>query len=372
MLALVPDVYDLSPGQRYRIEQWDPHLLRSGVEITYVPFLSAELRAMLTKPGGHGGKAWSLISAFANRLQALREAKQFDVVYVYREIAVLGPAWLESYLAYLKLPVVFDFDDAIFLRYISTSNGYFSLLKFPSSKTRALCRLSAHVMVGNEYLASYARQFNQNVSVIPTTIDLTKYTLFPKPANEVPVIGWTGSHSTVRYLSLIRQALERVATIERFRLRLIGSSGQQFDLANSPVEAVAWNSLTEADDLRVLDVGIMPMPDDLWARGKCACKALQYMALGIPVVCSGVGVVNEIIQDGVNGFLANSEEEWIEKLVRLLRDPHLRQDMGMKGRQTVESRFSGASWAREVGRIFRSAAGVAEKGQSRTLSAACR
>jgi glycosyltransferase involved in cell wall biosynthesis len=190
------------------------------------------------------------------------------------------------------------------------------------------------------------------VTIVPTTIDTEKYRLLPRPSNQVPVIGWTGSFSTVQHLDTLAGALKRLARKENFRLVVIGPPVYKIDGVD--VEAVKWRSATEVSDLRQLDIGIMPLPDESWTRGKCGCKALQYMALAIPTICSPVGVNSEIIQDGVNGLLANSEDEWVEKLTLLLHDANLRKRLGDAGRKTVETKYSAAVHAPRVYEILRS------------------
>lgn len=356
LLAIVPSVYDRNPSQRYRIEQWEPLLRALGVEITYRPFESAELNSVLYEPGRTGAKMRLVAGALMRRARDVRDARGFDAVYVLREAALLGPPVFEHALARSGVPFVFDFDDAVFERYVSPANGYLSYLKFPG-KTRTVCRLAAHVMAGNEYLAEYARAVNRNVTVVPTTVDTSKYTVEPRPPNDVPVIGWTGSYSTVQHLLTLTGALRRLAERERFRLRVIGSPGMSLDaLAGLDVESLPWRSATEVEDLRPFDVGVMPLPEDRWSRGKCGMKALQYMGLGIATVCSPVGVNSEIVRDGENGLLARAEDEWVEKLGLLLRSPELRARLGRAGRATVEARYSAAAQAPRVFRVFESAA----------------
>jgi len=219
-------------------------------------------------------------------------------------------------------------------------------------------------MVGNNYLAEYARRYNQNVTVIPTTIDTETYRVHPVRTPSPPVIGWTGSYSTVQHLDLLRSTLSELAKRERFRVRVIGPS--DYELEGVDVEVVPWRSHTEVQDLAAVDIGIMPLPDDPWSRGKCGCKALQYMGLGIPAVCSPVGMNTDLIRDGENGFLANSAEEWISKLTRLLRSTELRLKMGRAGRKTVEEGFSATSQAPRVYEVFKSAIGSTAR-QTRDL-----
>jgi glycosyltransferase involved in cell wall biosynthesis len=364
LLAIVPSVYDRNPSQRYRIEQWEPLLAARGVEVTYRPFESEELNAVLYKPGRWAEKLRLVAHASARRLSDVRDAKRFDAVYLLREAALLGPAVFERMLARAGAPYVFDFDDAVFERYVSPSNGYLSYLKFPG-KTRTVCRLAAHVMAGNEYLADYARRVNPNVTVVPTTVDTGKYTVEPRVPNEVPVVGWTGSYSTAQHLRTLAPALRRLAGKERFRLRVISSPGIPLEgLEGVDVELVPWRSETEVEDLRPFDVGVMPLPDEPWTRGKCGMKALQYMGLAIPTVCSPVGVNSEIVCDGENGFLAADESEWVEKLSLLLRSPELRERLGRAGRATVEERYSAERQAPRVFQVFESVVRPAREGRA--------
>ena len=338
LLAIVPSLYDTSPGQRYRIEQWEPLLRERGVDITYRPFENEALHAQLYKPGNIGRKLALAAPSFGRRLSLMSSLRQYDAIYIFREAALLGPPVLERLIRRSGVPFIFDFDDAIFVSYRSPSNGYLSYLKF-ASKTKTICRLAAHVMVGNPYLAEYARRFNPRVTVVPTSIDTEKYIVKQdQPAHDPPVIGWTGSFSTVQHLDTLRRVLQKLAQRERFRLRVIGTPS--YVLEGVEVEALPWHSETEVDDLRPIDIGVMPLPDDAWSKGKCGLKALQFMALGIPTICSPVGVNTEIIQDGENGFIADTEDEWVEKLAQMLRSPELRKRLGMAGRATVERKYS--------------------------------
>jgi glycosyltransferase involved in cell wall biosynthesis len=351
LLAIVPSVYDTNPSQRFRIEQWEPLLRARGVEVTFRPFESPELHAVLYRPGRTAEKLRLVAEALRRRAADVRAARDYDAVYLLREAALLGPPLFERWLRRAGVPFVFDFDDAVFVPYVSPSNGYLSYLKFPG-KTRAICRMAAHVMAGNPYLADYARRVNERVTMIPTTIDTEKYTVEPRAENRVPVVGWSGSYSTAQHLATLKGVLRQLAERERFRLRVIGAP--DFKIEGVEVEATAWRSETEVEDLRPFDIGIMPLPDDQWSRGKCGLKALQYMALGVPTVCSPVGVNTEIVRDGENGLLASTDDEWVEKLSGLLRSASERARLGRAGRETVEARYSAVVQAPRVYEVFAS------------------
>ncbi len=353
VLAIVPSIYDTSPGQRYRIEQWEPLLREQGVEITYSPFETAELQQILHQNGNTTQKIRAVVQNMNRRLKETKSLKDYDLVYVFREAALLGPPWSERRIARSGIPMVFDFDDAVFVAYRSPSNGYLSYLKFPN-KTGEICRLSAHVMAGNQYLADYAGQFNDNVTIIPTTIDTEKYQMAEQRASEPETltIGWSGSFSTAQHLATLSDVLQELAKEEKFRLRVIGAP--KFELAGVDVEVVKWRSETEVEDLSPIDIGVMPLPDDQWSKGKCGLKALQYMALGIPTICSPVGVNSTIIQDGENGLLADGKDEWIKKLKMLLHSAQLRRALGAAGLETVENGYSAKSQAPRVLEVFKS------------------
>ena len=353
VLAIVPALYDTSPAQRFRLEQWETHLNKNGVEITYLPFETEELREILYKNGHTLQKTRAVIQNMNRRRDEMNSLKQFDLIYLFREAALLGPAWFERRIARSGVPMIFDFDDAVFVPYQSPSNGYLSYLKFPN-KTGEICSLASHVMAGNEYLADYARGFNENVTIVPTTIDTEKYKIVDKTGAETVTIGWTGSFSTVQHLDTIRDVLQELARQEKFHLHVIGTP--TYEISGVDVKALKWQSETEIEDLRKIDIGLMPLPDDQWSKGKCGLKALQYMALGIPTICSPVGVNTAIITDGENGFLADGKNEWIEKIKKLIHSVELRKKLGVAGRETVVKNYSANAQAPRVLEVFRSVA----------------
>ena len=355
VLGLVPYLYDTAPGQRFRIEQWEPQLRPLGIDVDFQPFEDDELHSILYKPGSTSRKVRLTGEGVVRRLRLLRRVTDYDLIYLYREAALLGPPLLEYWLGRSGPPMIFDFDDAIFVPIKTSTSGHLSILKFAPAKTRTACRMSAHVMVGNRFLAEFAERYNKSVTVIPTTIDTDKYRAdAPRAPDALPVIGWSGSHSTVAHLDVARSILRRLHSEERFRLKVIGTAS--YEIPGLEVEALAWSATDEVSDLRQIDIGIMPLPDDSWSRGKCGLKALQYMALGIPAVCSPVGVNAEIIQDGRNGFLASTDDEWIERLTKLLRSPDLRRRVGAAGRATVEQTYSAEAQVPRVAELIRSVA----------------
>lgn len=359
VLAVVPSIYDTSPGQRFRIEQWEPILREGGVEITYSPFENDELRAVLYQGGNVLKKVSGVTRNMKRRSSELSDVSGYDLVYIFREAALLGPPWFERKVARSGVPVIFDFDDAVFVSYKSPSNGYLSYLKFPG-KIAEICSLSTHIMAGNEYLADYARANNDAVTIIPTTIDTDKYEFIERTDEpETITIGWSGSFSTIQHLDTIREMLQELAAEENFRLRVIGAP--VYKIPGVDTEAMQWRSETELDDLRQIDIGLMPLPDESWTKGKCGLKALQYMALGIPTICSPVGVNSTIIKDGVNGFLAYGQAEWIDKIKQLMHSAKLRRELGRAGRETVDREYSAKAVAPKVLEVFETAVNASKK-----------
>lgn len=300
VLALVSKAPGISPGQRFRIEQWAPYLAaQHGIEVEYAAFESPELTRVLYQPGHVASKAARILSDFARRRHDVLRARRYDAVFVYREAALLGPAVYERVLRLLGVPFVLDFDDAIWMQSgPGGANGVFSRLRFPG-KTASIARLASAVTVGNGYLASWARELNSDVTVVPTTIDLGRYSVQPaRPADAPFVIVWMGSHSTLPYLELVRRPVERLARERPVEVRIVCDRPMTRPFAGALNTFVPWTAENEAADIGAADVGIMPLDDTPFARGKCGCKALQYMAAGRPAIAAPVGVNRDIVQDG--------------------------------------------------------------------------
>jgi glycosyltransferase involved in cell wall biosynthesis len=207
-------------------------------------------------------------------------------------------------------------------------------------------------VAGNDHLAAYASRYNDRVFVVPSTVSLREYQPRPIPsADRIPVVGWTGSHSSVAYLAVVREALQELRKRRPFRLLVIGV--EHFEIPGVEVECRPWSAATEVRDLWDVDVGIMPLPDEPWARGKCGMKAIQYMGIGIPAVVSPVGANREIVQDGVTGFHAATRAEWVERLDLVLGDAELRRRLGGAARESVRALYSAEAQAPRVAEILR-------------------
>jgi glycosyltransferase involved in cell wall biosynthesis len=355
VLALVPYPTGLAPGQRYRIEQWAPHLRDDGVDIDFASFADRRLAEMLYEPGRYLSKAWHMWRAYLRRLRTCWSAARYDVVYLHREAALIGPALLERVVSARNPRLVYDFDDAIWLPYVSPRNRYLSYLKAPR-KTSSICRLASEITVGNDVLAAYARRYNPAVTVVPSTVSCREY--LPRPGLTRPgptTIGWTGSHSSAQYLRVVEGALKKLARERSLRLLVIGVD--DYRLEGVDVECRPWKAETEVADLWDMAIGIMPLSDDPWARGKCAMKAIQYMGVALPAVVSPIGANADVVEDGVTGFHAVGEAGWICALRHLIDSEELRCRMGTLGRARVKSAYSAEVHAPRVARLL---AGTAE------------
>ncbi|WP_233636062.1 glycosyltransferase family 4 protein [Hymenobacter setariae] len=297
--------------------------------------------AILYKPGHTVAKVVGIVSGFVRRLALLLTLGKYDFVFIHREAAPIGPPVLEWLIAKVWCKkIIYDFDDAIWLANTSEANRLAAGLKW-HQKVASICRWAYKNSCGNSYLAAYAGQFNANTVVNPTTID-TEHLHNQVRDQGVPgrlVIGWTGTHSTLKYLDQVVPVLAQLeAEGLDFEFRVISNQPPALPLRS--LVFVPWRKDTEIADLLAFHVGLMPLEDDLWAKGKCAFKALQYMALGIPALVSPVGMNTEVVQNEYNGYVCATAADWEARLRQLLANPDLRQHLGKAARTTVIERYS--------------------------------
>jgi glycosyltransferase involved in cell wall biosynthesis len=345
VLALSP-IPEEGAGCRFRIAQFIPYLKSLGIDVTLDSLFTPEFFRLVYKPGHYARKAVTFAALSLKRLDSLRDSSRYDLILVYREIFPIGPAFVERLLgARRRPPIVFDFDDAIFLPSVSDANRLIAALKRPQ-KVASIIRHSDHVITGNEYLADYARRFNPAVTTIPTCVDTERFV----PASEtvrsalsaqshLPVIGWIGSPTTASYIRGLAGVLRRVRERHPFVLRVSGAD-VPLTIPGVEIENRPWSLADEVTLFNTCDVGVYPLADDEWSKGKCGFKAIEFMACGVPVIAAAVGVNRTIVEDGVNGFLAASEDEWVEKLSRLLSEVELRRRFAVAGRTTIEEGYS--------------------------------
>ena len=332
-----------APGQRFRFEQYFEHLERNGFQCELSPLVTAEDDAVLYQKGHYLDKARFVQRCLAKRAADVRRMNEFDIIFLFREAQMTRTTRFEEAFRRSRARIVFDFDDSIWLTNVSDANRRWAWIK-GAGKTPKLIGLSDLIFAGNAYLADYARVFNPNVAIVPTTIDTDVYRPVPHSTDGPVTIGWSGSITTIQHFQYAIPALrilkERFG--ERIAIRVVGDG--RFSEPSLGIQGIPWRAETEIADLAAMDIGIMPLPDDEWAKGKCGLKGLQYMGLGLPAIMSPVGVNSEIITDGDNGFLAGTTDEWVAKLTRLIEDADLRKRMGERARRTVEERYSVNAW----------------------------
>ena len=297
---------------RYRVLQYLPYLKKQGAEVS-LHFYQ---------------RKW------IDKLKFYNTLRHYDILYIHRKLFSPLEFW---YLRRKATHIVYDFDDALMYRSSSSKNPYsFSRrMKFAYMMKRI-----DYVIAGNQFLRSEVLPYNSNVEVVPTSIDLSQYHLKEYSPKKNPItIGWLGSSSTLKYLRDLMPTLEKVYQRHPdLQLKIV--CDQFVDGIQLPVIKKPWVQEDEDSDLKSFDIGLMPLSDDLWSKGKCGLKILQYYGVGVPVVCTPVGVNRDIVRDGVNGFWAQNETQWEDRLLRLIEKEELRREMGLRGRRTVEQSYS--------------------------------
>jgi len=334
-LIFFPKYSKIGASSRYRFYQYLPIVPHMYLTVLISPLFADSYLEHKFNRGG--SRLRDILSAVFRRFFAVLNVPSGATVLLEHELLPYMPAVLERWLIYRGCCLIVDYDDAIFHRYDSHKSRF--VRKLLGKKIASVMRLANIVTVGNAYLSDYARRADvKRLEVIPTVIDLVRYPLGRRAIrSQALIIGWIGSPSTVGYLRHIAPALARVCKNGHARVCLIGSG--PINLPGVPVELIPWIEETEVSEISHFDVGIMPLPDESWARGKCGFKLIQYMACALPVVASPVGVNREIVEHGENGYLATSIEECVDALEILRLEPELRGRLGASGRRRVEEKY---------------------------------
>lgn len=294
------------------------------------------------------------IKGLVRRIRDILRVGNYDIVFVYREAFYTGSAFFEKMFRLRGASIIFDFDDAIWLPAVSEANRSLQWLKRPE-KINDLLTLCDIVIAGNSYLAAYACQFNSNVKIFPSTINLDYYRIPDKQAGKNKgrvVIGWSGSHTTIEHFETIIPVLKKLKDKYGNKIEFFVYGDPTYYNPELDIRGVAWSAETEVETIALFDIGIMPLPDNEWTRGKCGMKGLMYMGLGVPAVIAAVGMNKDIIENGVNGFLALTDTEWYNQLCYLIEDEELRKRIGPAGRKTVEERYSCQTLQNDYVNIF--------------------
>lgn len=348
--VICPYPKGIAPSQRFRIEQYEHVFKNYDIELVFFPFVSNKgYKKLYGQSESIFFLITQLIKGFIYRFLFFIRKKEYDLIYIHREAEPIGPPWFIILLSkFSKTPIHIDFDDAIWI--YESKQKLKRWLKFPN-KIRTACKHAYSVTCGNDFLVTYAKQYCSKTYKVPTVVDLQNKFDSKKVHNdqETITIGWTGSDSTLKYLKSIVSVLEKVNF--SFVFRIIANKQPDFEVPN--LEFIPWSKEREIVDLLEIDIGVMPLENTDWEKGKCGFKAIQYMALGIPAVVSDVGVNSEIVSNGENGFLCRNENDWVNALNQLARDVHLRKDLGNNARNKIKESYSIESQVERFSKILK-------------------
>ena len=326
---------DRAASTRQRLLQFKPHFNQSNIEIECSSLFDNDYLSNVFQK--RRANKLRVLACYLKRLKAVLWRSDYDALWIHCEAFPYCFGFMERLVFIRGKPVIYDFDDAIFHQYDAHQNP---LVRFMlGKKLHGLLRGAALAVCGNAYLQNYARQFCKNTIIIPTVVDTTRFISVPSHADHKRVtVGWIGSPSTWNHMNAIVPLLTQLADELKLTIRVIGAGPQTTAISN--FEFVDWTEQTEVAEIQGMDIGIMPLPDDLWARGKCGYKLIQYMACGVAVVASPVGVNSEIVENGVNGFTASDDQEWRAAIRKLALNVALRRSMGVNGRTKVKNLYS--------------------------------
>lgn len=339
-------------SSRLRLLQYGRALADGGVAASVRPFFDDSYLENL-----YSGQSVlrPTMSAYKRRVRQLAEARSADVLWLEKEALLWMPWAFERALTPMRVPLVVDFDDAVFHRYDMHRSAV--VRRILGHKLDRLMASSDLVTAGNQYLADRAQKAGaRRVEILPTVVDVSVYGRTQEPrSSKSPVIGWIGTPSTwSEYMAPMMPLLSETARASDARISAVGAGTAA--AAHPLLDILPWSEASEVAQIQQMDIGVMPLTDTPWARGKCGYKLIQYMACGLPVIASPVGVNTEIVEHGVNGFLASSESEWRDALTTLLEDPELRWKMGAKGRKKIEGHYSLQVWGPQVAKMVKSVA----------------
>jgi glycosyltransferase involved in cell wall biosynthesis len=354
VLILVAHRPNRSPSQRYRFEQYIPYLEKHGFEFVWSPLLSEKDDEIFYGSGGTVKKVSILLKGHLQRQRDVSRFREFDIIFIQREASFFGSSYFEKCAFNSGKKVIFDFDDAIWLADTSAANKKWEWVKDPAKFNKNVGY--AHVVIaGNNYLADKAKENTKGtVHVIPTTVDTKNH--IPKPelrGEEKICIGWSGSFSTIKHFEEVIPVLKALDKKYPGKLEFKVFGDALYKNKELKIKGIAWTAEKEVDVLNSFDIGIMPLPDDEWAKGKCGLKALTYMSCGVPVVMSAVGVNSEIGSDG-NALLVKSQDDWMDALSKLIENRALREELGKRGRRVVEERYSVETHKEKYLKLFKS------------------
>lgn len=326
----------IGPSSRYRFYQYFPFFEKNNMQIIETPFFGDDYTKTILSNNEKKFRSNSLFSFF-NRIEKLLNAKNIDAFWIEKELLPWLPSKIENLFLNVKIPIITDYDDAIFHRYDEHTS--FFIRFFLSQKIEKIMQKSTLVIAGNKYIADYAKSSGvKKIEIIPTSINTNKIIKSAKSNSELFRIGWIGSASTSKHINEVSDVLKFICKDDKILFKAIGANKKY--LYDIPVEILPWIEKKEVEEISNFDVGIMPLPNSSWEKGKCGLKLIQYMSCGLPVIASPIGMNKEIIDHGKNGFLAKNFDEWVKYLLKLKNNPELRYKMGQEGLRKVRLNYS--------------------------------
>ena len=349
VLALAPYPERIA-STRFRVSRYIEPLARIGLDVRVVSWLDDAGTAAMYRPGAFRHAVSAGVRGALQQLRALRSS--WDVVWVQREAMLAGPPVLEALARLRALPLVLDYDDAIWIAQGSTLKR---AAKF-AWKFDWVLRRATHAIAGSSLLANHARALGVPATVVPTVVERALWTPRSAHAPGPLTLGWIGTHSTAPQLDLIAPALRRLrAEGHAFRLVVVGA-GPDFRLDGVEIERREWSLATEIDDFRNVDIGLAPMHVSPWHEGKCGFKQVQYMAVGVPCVSSLVGGARDFVVHDQNALVATTTDDWHTQISRLMRDRDLRARLSRDGRALVERQMCIEVQTPRIADVLRAAA----------------
>jgi len=343
ILFVCPYPINKAPSQRLKFEQYYNIFKENGYEIKHISFINEDFWNIVYQKGKILKKIFFTILGYIKRLFWVFRLKDYDIVYIHLWVTPFGPSLFERIYRFLSKKIVFDIDDLVFLKHSSKANRYFMKFK-GTSKVIYLLKKADYVITCTEYLDSFAKKFNSQTKNIPSSVNTNVYTIKENYELKEPVhIGWSGSHSTSKYLLILEPVFIKLLEMKlNFIVIVFGDKNFLFNNKNIPLNTIEWSEEKEVETIKSFDIGVYPLPYEEWVYGKSGLKAIQYMACGVPTIATAVGSNLKIIKHHFNGFLVenNSIDQWASTILFLINNKKIRENIGKNARVFIEKNYS--------------------------------
>ena len=344
LLIICPFPIGVAAGQRLKYEQYFKYWKEDGYNISVSSFSDKNLWNIQYKKNFYILKIFGTLRGYLRRLKNIFHLNKYEIIYVFMWVTPFGSSLFERVFRMFSKRIIYDFDDAIFIKNAeknNISNNPITKIFKNSSKYKYLIKYANHVVVSSPYHVNFCKEKNiySKCTYIPCSLDVDRFTpLLNKKNNKIPVIGWTGTFSSINYLDTLREIFIELSLKYKFKIIIIGNF--EYNIDNLDVEVIKWSEKNEVEDLQKIDIGVYPIIESEWALGKGALKAMQYMSVAVPTVATDFGTSKNVINNNKNGLLVKSKSEWIEALTLLLEDNDLRLKIGKAGRETIVQKYS--------------------------------